>query len=376
MSDAPWHTPQAAYVHIPFCAHHCGYCDFAVVVGRESQQSAYLDALEAELAALQTPRRVRTIFLGGGTPSYLPLALLERLLKQLRKWFPLAPEGEWTIEANPESLEAEKIALLAQMGVNRVSLGVQSFDADALSVLDRAHDPTAAIAAVERLHGQIERVSVDLIFGVPGQSLAAWRDNLARAIDLGVGHLSTYGLTYEKGTPLWKQRRAGRLIPLEEDAELAQYEAAIDTLEAAGFEHYEISNFARPGQHSLHNETYWANYAYYGVGLGAARYVHLVREVNTRDFNAYLAGRRAWQRESLPAEERARETMAVQLRRSHGIDRAAFAEQTGLTFDTVANGLPMLVDQGFLHDEGHRVRLTRRGKPVADGIIERLLRRD
>lgn len=374
MIDAPWRVPQAAYVHIPFCAHHCGYCDFAVVTGREAQMGAYLDALETELTALGTPRPVRTLFLGGGTPSYLPLPLLERLLNLLRAWFPLAADGEWTIEANPESLDADKIALLSQAGVNRVSLGVQSFDANELAVLDRAHDPREAVAAIERLRDRITRVSLDLIFGVPGQTITNWRDHLRRALDLGVGHLSTYGLTYEKGTPLWKQRRAGRLIPLSEEAELSLYETAIDTLESAGFEHYEVSNFARPGERSRHNETYWANHAYFGVGLGAARYVDFVRAVNTRDFAAYLAGRRAWQEECLPPEERARETMAVQLRRASGIERVAFREQTGYDLDHLTTGIAPLVEQGLLAHTGSRVALSRRGKAVADGVIERLLR--
>jgi len=370
----PWRVPQAAYVHIPFCAHHCGYCDFAVVTGREGQIGAYLDALEAELATLQNPRPVQTIFVGGGTPSFLPLPALERLLTLLCFWFPLAPAGEWSIEANPESLDADKIALLAEAGVNRVSLGVQSFDAQELAVLDRAHDPADAIAAVQRLQGRIARVSLDLIFGIPGQTAPRWRDQLRRALDLGVGHLSTYGLTYEKGTPLWKQRRAGRLLPLDEETELVLYETAIDTLEAAGLEHYEISNFARPGQRCRHNETYWANYAYYGVGLGAARYVDFVRSVNTRDFAAYLAGRRTWQEECLPPEERARETLAVQLRRASGIDRAAFHRQTGYALEAVTSGLTRLVEQGLLRADGSRVALTRRGKTLADAVIERLLR--
>ncbi|MGL4549916.1 MAG: coproporphyrinogen-III oxidase family protein, partial [Gemmataceae bacterium] len=293
---------------------------------------------------------------------------------------PLAPsgaagprEGEFTIEANPESLTADKIALLARHGVNRVSLGAQSFDARALAVLERAHDPAATEAAVARLCGVIPRVSLDLIFGVPGQTPAGWRDDLRRAIGLGVGHVSTYGLTYEKGTPLWKQRRSGRLVPLGEEDELTLYRAAIETLGDAGFDHYEVSNFARPGEQSRHNHTYWANHAHHGVGLGAARYVGGVRSVNTRDFDAYLAGRRAWQSEELPPAERARETMAVQLRRADGIGRASFRAQTGFDLDAVTDRIPGLVELGLLLDTGDRVFLSSRGKYVADGVIERLL---
>jgi oxygen-independent coproporphyrinogen-3 oxidase len=374
-----WIWPRAAYVHVPFCAHHCGYCDFAVAAGRDHLQEAYLDALEAEIGTVGTPQPVETLFLGGGTPTHLTAGLLERLLRVLARWLPLSRGGEFTVEANPESFTADKAAILAGHGVTRVSLGAQSFHPDLLRVLERAHDPAAIGPAADRarLHGL--QVSLDLIFGVPGQSLAQWADDLRRGLVLGPVHVSTYGLTYEKGTPLWKQRRARLLRPLDEEAELAMYDLAIDTLEAAGFDHYEISNFARPGRRSRHNQVYWANEAYFGFGLGAARYVRGVRAVNTRDLAAYI--RRAKGGESvtqsserLDDDERARETMAVQLRRADGIDRPAFLLQTGRDLDAVAGGrLAWLVEQGLLRDDGRSVALTRRGRHVADAVIERLL---
>jgi oxygen-independent coproporphyrinogen III oxidase len=245
--------------------------------------------------------------------------------------------------------------------------------------LERKHAPTEVPRAVERVRRRISQVSLDLIFGVPGQAEAEWRQDLARALELGPDHVSTYGLTYEKGTPLWKRRQRGRLQPLGEEAELALYELAIDTLEGADFEHYEISNFARPGRRSRHNQVYWANEAYFGFGMGAARYILGRRELNTRDLDTYvrraLAGEPAtFQSEELPPEERARETMAVQLRRADGIDRAAFRAQTGFDLDAVA-GPPLArhVELGLLDDDERRVRLTRRGKYVADAVIERLL---
>lgn len=376
---APWLVPRAAYVHVPFCAHHCGYCDFAVVSGRDEQIGAYLDALAAELAALGQPRPVETIFLGGGTPSYLPAAELRRLLGEVARWLPLAAGGEYTLEANPESLTAEKLALLAEAGVNRVSLGAQSFRRDLLAVLERGHDPGEVARAVARVRRHAVRVSLDLIFGVPGQTEAMWADDLRQARALGTDHVSTYGLTYEKGTRLWKQRRAGALRPVGEDAELAMYARAIDELTAAGMEHYEISNFAYPGCRSRHNQVYWANEAYYGFGLGAARYVGGRREVNTRDLRRYIerarAGAPAAQHgEELDEAERARETMAVQLRRCDGIGREAFRAQTGRGLDEVAGpALAALAEQGLLVDDGARVYLSRRGKYVADGVITRLL---
>lgn len=377
----PWLWPRAAYIHIPFCAHHCGYCDFAIATGQDHQIELYLDALDAELTTLGEARPVRTLFLGGGTPTHLSAAQLERLLSILRRWLPFIPEAEpeLSIECNPDTLTADKIDVLADHGVTRVSLGAQSFHADLLGTLERAHDCDEIGRAVERVRRRIDNVSLDLIFGVPGQTETQWRTDLERALALAPDHLSTYGLTYEKGTPLWKRRQRGEVRPLDEDAELALYAQAIDVLEAAGFEHYEISSFARPGRRCRHNQTYWANEAYFGFGMGAARYVLGRRELNTRDLHRYirqaLSGESVtWQSEELEPEERARETMAVQLRRGEGIDRAGFRSQTGFDLDAVAGAaLARHVEQGFLADDGRSVRLTRQGKYVADAVIERLL---
>jgi oxygen-independent coproporphyrinogen-3 oxidase len=377
----PWLWPRAAYIHVPFCAHHCGYCDFAIAVGQDHLIELYLDALAAELSTLGEPRTVRTLFLGGGTPTHLSAAQLERLLSAVLRWLPLdsGSESEFSIECNPDTLTTDKIVVLADHGVNRVSLGAQSFHADLLHVLERSHDPEQIAHAVERVRRRIDNVSLDLIFAVPGQTESQWRLDLDRALSLAPDHLSTYGLTYEKGTPLWKRRQRGQVLPLDEDAELALYTLAIDFLESAGFEHYEISSFARPRRRCRHNQVYWANEAYFGFGMGAARYVLGRRELNSRDLHRYvrqaLSGESVtWQSEELPATERARETMAVQLRRAEGIDRAAFRAQTGFDVDTVAGeALARHVEQGFLADDGSCVRLTRRGKYVADAVIERLL---
>jgi len=306
---------------------------------------------------------------------------LERLLSTVLRWLPLDSRGEteFSIECNPDTLTADKIAVLADHGVNRVSLGAQSFHADLLHVLERGHDPEEIARAIERVRRRIDNVSLDLIFAVPGQTEHQWRSDLDRALALAPDHLSTYGLTYEKGTPLWKRRQRGQVRPLEEDAELSLYALAIDVLESAGFEHYEISSFARPGRRCRHNQVYWANEAYFGFGMGAARYVLGRRELNTRDPHRYirlaLSGESAtWQSEELPAAERARETMAVQLRRAEGIDRAAFRAQTGFDLDALVGvALTRHIDQGFLADDGCGVCLTRCGKYVADAVIERLL---
>jgi oxygen-independent coproporphyrinogen-3 oxidase len=377
---APWLWPRSAYVHVPFCAHHCGYCDFAVVTGQDYQIDLYTDALAAELARLGRPQPVHTLFLGGGTPTHLSAGQLDRLLAEIARWLPLASDHEFTVEANPGTFTEDKIKVLAGHGVNRVSLGAQSFHPESLRVLERDHDPADVPRAVELVRKRVPQLSLDLIFGVPGQMLADWRDDLERALALGPDHVSTYGLTYEKGTPLWKRRQRGEVHALDEEAELALYVHAMDRLGEAGFEHYEISNFARPGCRSRHNQVYWANHAYFGFGVGAARYVSGRREVNTRDLHGYLrkvlAGEPAtFQSECLPPEERARETIAVQLRRAEGVPRDPFFRQTGFELDRLAG--PVIgrhVGLGLLTDEGEAIRLTRRGKCVADAVIQDFLK--
>jgi oxygen-independent coproporphyrinogen-3 oxidase len=403
----PWFDPRAAYIHVPFCAHHCGYCDFAVIAGHDHLIELYLDALAAELAALGEPRPVETLFIGGGTPTYLNPDQLRRLLSAVAEWLPLeetgdrgqetgqhpagsgvpspapcllSPDPEFSIESTPDSLTDEKAALLAAMGVNRVSVGVQSFHPESLAALDRRHTADEIPRSVEAVRRHIPALSLDLIFAAPGSTLETWAADLDAALGFRPEHVSTYGLTYEKGTPLWKQRRAGEVSPVGEGAELAMYEHAIDALGAAGFEHYEISNFARPGFRCRHNERYWANEAYYGFGVGAARYVGGRRELNVRDTREYvrrvLAGESpTFQSECLAPRDRAFETIATQLRRADGIDRGRFREQTGFELDAlVGDRLRTLVDERLIADDGAGVRLTHRGRCVADGIILELMK--
>jgi oxygen-independent coproporphyrinogen-3 oxidase len=375
----PWIWPRAAYIHVPFCAHHCGYCDFAIATGQDHLVELYVDALAAELQTLGTPQPVQTVFLGGGTPSHLGVAPLARLLADVVRWLPPEAGHEFSVEANPESLDDDKVAVLADHGVTRISLGAQSFQPHLLRALDRRHDPDAVPRAVECVRRRMAHVSLDLIFGVPGQTLADWESDLRQGLALEPDHVSTYGLTYEKGTPLWKQRSRGAVTPIDEEAELGLYRHGIERLTGAGFEHYEISNFARPGRRCRHNETYWANEAYFGFGMGAARYVRGRRELNTRDLKTYirrcLSGESATiQSEELDSEERARETMALQLRRRDGIDRDSFRRQTGFALhDLAGDEISRLAGMGLLAAEAGRVRLTEQGKYVADAVIEQLL---
>ncbi len=392
MREPAWEEPRAAYVHIPFCAHHCGYCDFAVIAGADHLMRDYLQALACELRQLEHPRPVQTLFLGGGTPTYLPTPLLEELLSHLKRWLPLAPEPEalggtadasqaaieFSVEATPESLDPDKLALLRAYGVTRLSIGVQSFRSESLQALERRHTSTQAEQVVAWAKDAGFVVSLDLIFAIPGTTLADWAADVERALVLHPEHLSTYGLTYEKGTPLWKRWQRGQVQAVPEEVECEMYAYAIDRLTSVGFEHYEISNFALPGYRCRHNETYWANEAYYGFGAGAVRYVGGCREGNVRDTRQYIQRLMRGQsvtiyREQLPLWERACETLAVQLRRRRGVDRLAFYEQTGVTVDELAGGaIRQFQEEGLLEEEGTVLRLTRRGLFVADAVIAQL----
>jgi oxygen-independent coproporphyrinogen-3 oxidase len=297
----------------------------------------------------------------------------------VQRWLPLRANHEFSVEANPSGLDAEKVALLADFGVNRLSLGAQSFEPALLRVLERDHQPDDVPRVLGFIRPRIANVSLDLIFGVPGQTLEQWQSDLARAIALNPKHIATYGLTYEKGTRLWKQRERAEVLALDEDTECGFYTHAMDALEGAGFEHYEISNFARPGFRCRHNQVYWANHAYYGFGVGAARYVDGMRELNTRDVRTYinrlLAGKSpTFQSERLDSRERAVETLAVQMRRADGVRRAEFLTQTGLSLDDLAGPkITELVSQGLLGDDNNGIALTRRGKCLADAIVQALM---
>jgi oxygen-independent coproporphyrinogen-3 oxidase len=377
-SSVPRQNPTAAYLHIPFCAHHCGYCDFAVTAGRDELIDDYLDALELELNRLAEPRAVRTIFIGGGTPTYLNLGPIARLLAAVNHWFP-GSNREFSIESTPDSLDADKIACLKDHGVTRISVGIQSFRPDALAVLDRRHRAEQIPLATTLVRDAGLELSLDLIFGAPGSTLEGWTSDLHRAIDLQPDHVSTYGLTYETGTPLWKNRKAGRVIPLTDDTEAAMYDAAMTILPEHGYPQYEVSNFAKPGKRCRHNETYWSNGAHFGFGVGAAAYVDGVRTLNCRNTVDYITRLRegrspVFQSEQLVGLDLAGETVTTQLRRIEGIEWSAFREQTGFDLkDWAGEKIAVLSGHGLLTADDRGVRLTRRGFPLTDAIIVELL---
>lgn len=366
--------PRAAYIHVPFCRHRCGYCNFTLVAGRDDLIADYLQALELELQLLETRREVDTLFFGGGTPSHLPPAELARLIELVRKWHPLSEGYEFSIEANPIDLTPERMAVLVAGGVNRISLGVQSFDDAKLQMLERDHRADEIRRAFDLCRENVRSVSLDLIFGSPGETRAVWSRDLEFAQKLLPDHLSTYGLTFERGSAFYGRRERGEIVAQSETDEGAMYEEAIDTLTAAGFEHYEVSNFARGGHRCRHNEVYWTGRTYYAAGPGAARYVDGRREVNHRSPTTWLRRLLAGESpvaesETLSPEDIAREAFVFGLRRLEGIRRTSFQATTGFSIDQMF-GVPLRrqVELELLLDDGENIRLTRRGLLVSDAI--------
>jgi len=371
--------PRSAYVHIPFCVHRCGYCNFAVVAGRDDLVEPFLNALEVELRRLEVPQEVETLYFGGGTPTYLSPAQLQRLCELVLHWHPLAEGFEWTVEANPGDLDQDRLAVLSRFGVNRLSLGAQSFRQEKLKRLERDHRADDIRKSVRLAREAGMRVSLDLIFAAPGESLDEWQADLDEALRLEPEHISTYGLTFEKGTTFWGRLEGGELRVAPEELERAMYLTAIDRLVAAGLEHYEVSNFAKPGQRSRHNETYWSGEGYFASGPGAARYVGGVRETNHRSTSTYLkrvlAGESpVAERECLDPQQRARELLVFGLRRLQGVERHDFRERSGLDLDQLAGeSIARFVEMGMLADDGRVVRLTREGLLVSDSLWPELI---
>ena len=364
------------YVHLPFCPYVCPYCDFAKWPMKRSDAARYLQALHAEIDAAPDFAG-ETLFFGGGTPNTYAPAEIARLVERLRARF--APHGfaETTIELNPDGDLCTDAAFdtYRESGIDRVSFGVQSFVPTELALLGRRHSPQDVAVAVGRARAAgIANVSLDLIFGTPGQTAASWRESLAAALALEPRHISTYGLTIEENTPYaaWFARDPEAFASNDLEAEL--YAIAIATLEAAGFEHYEISNFARAGARSQHNANYWRNGEYLGLGVGAASYRDGTRSVHTKDREAYVAAVAAGASipgddERLDGSARVGEAAMLALRTREGVDLAYFAERYALDFlDFYKPVVAQWRESGTLDVTPTHVRLTERGRFVANDV--------
>ena len=375
----PDDPPRAAYIHVPFCRHRCGYCNFALIADRDDLMESYLLALRQELSWLDDTFQVDTLYLGGGTPSHLPPLLLEQLFQIVLERFTLAAGFEFTMEANPGDITPDLVRVMDTYQVNRVSLGAQSFSARKLAVLERNHDAAVIKQAVDWLQVAVPAISLDLIFAVPDESIDEWETDLRHAMALSPQHISTYGLTFEPGTAFERRRQNEEFQLVAEEDDLLMYEMAIERLAEHGMEHYEVSSFAIPGKRSRHNETYWSGRSYFGAGPGAARYVNGRRETNHRSTIGYLRRVKAGQSPVVEQEEldrpgRARELLVFGLRRLAGIDCDQFADQTGFSVAELAGpAIQRLVDLKLLEVAGQQLRLSREGLFVSDSIWPELL---
>jgi oxygen-independent coproporphyrinogen-3 oxidase len=372
-------SPRAAYVHVPFCRHRCGYCDFAVVAGRDDLVDRYLGAIGQELGRLPAPLDLDTLYVGGGTPSHLGAEGLRRLWGAFAGRLAPVAGAEVTIEANPADVDAALVAAAMACGVSRVSLGAQSLSARTLAALDRDHTPEQVRRAVALLLGAGLAVNIDVMTAAPGQSLADVERDLDDVLALGVHHVSVYCLTWERGTRFLGLLNRGALERAEEDLERRMFEGAIERLEAGGFEHYEVSNFARPGHRCRHNEGYWDCRPWEAFGPGAARFDGRTRTTNHRSPFTWMrrvdAGLDpAADHDRMTAEGAARERIVVGLRRRDGIVRETFRRESGLSFDDLAGDLVRgWVANGWAVDDGARVRLTRSGLLLSDSLWEGVL---
>lgn len=373
--------PLAIYVHVPFCARRCHYCDFPTVAGCDEWIPAYFEALRHEITGCaERGRPVGSVYFGGGTPSHVPAAHIRSTLDLIRDTFSVESSAEITLEANPASAQAPSLAAYRQAGINRLSIGVQSFRDETLRSLGRLHSADeAGDAILEARSAGFDNVSVDLIFGCPGQSLEDVLHDVAAAIAMEAEHLSTYALTVEPSTPLADMVACGAAVLPDESVTAAMYSAIIDRLEAAGYEHYEVSNFALPGYRSRHNTAYWTDLEYIGFGAGSASYAHGVRKVNVRTPMEYVRRHRGGsspvaETETLTPTQRLAEAIILGLRLREGIDETRLGNRFGSDIlRTLKPAFSRQIAAGTIERASGRLRLTRRGLLIADTVLADLI---
>jgi len=375
--------PFSLYVHLPWCRRVCPYCDFNVYAATAPPEGPYVEGLLAELNAHAAAgpfagRTLQTVYLGGGTPSLFSPAAVARVLAAAAQQFGIPAGAEMTLEANPGTVTPASLAGYRAAGINRLSVGAQSFDATHLNRLGRDHAPTDIPAAVAAARAAgIDNLSLDLIFAIPGQSVADWERDLTATVALTPTHVSAYNLTYEEGTPFHAWRARGRLVPVAEDDEATMADLTLATLATAGYARYEISSFARPGFVARHNLAYWTGADYLGLGAGAHSFTRLPspgrRWMNERVPQRYLTrvretGAAVADEERLTDAEARAEAAFCGLRQTAGIDRSAFHLRFGVTLETAFPHVAGLVRDGLVEPAGNRLRLTPRGLRFADAV--------
>ena len=352
------------YVHIPFCKKRCLYCDFfstTLLERRKEYVEALLREIEARKAEASEP--IRTVYLGGGTPSTLEAEAIRRLIEAVG----IQQAEEVTMELNPGDATPAYLHALRDIGVNRLSIGIQSFQDDLLLLIGRRHNAAQATEAVKMAQeAGFDNVSIDLIYALPTQTMEQWKADIETALQLGIQHISCYGLMYEEGTMLTRRMEAGELEAIDEDTENAMYDYLCERLKEAGFAHYEVSNFALPGYEAKHNSSYWDGTPYIGVGAGAHSYVGKVRSWNASDVEAYIQGTTEREQETLTEKDLYNERIMLGLRTRRGISGAIPVQCRSVVERLMKNGL-------LRETDNHRIVATQQGIHILNRIIEDLM---
>ncbi|ASS76107.1 coproporphyrinogen III oxidase [Tumebacillus algifaecis] len=374
---------SSLYVHIPFCASKCYYCDFNSYVSTSDVMERYLDGLDRELEAVAAEYAhdpLKTVFFGGGTPTMFDSRQTERMMKMLHRHFRMSDGVEISVEANPGTVDLEKLHVLKEHGANRLSFGVQSFENDLLVKLGRLHDRDAVYQSWELARkAGFESINLDLMFGLPGQTLEALERTLRALIELGPEHVSSYSLKVEEGTPFYTWHNRGQLILPPEEEETQMYQMVIDGFQRAGYEMYEISNFAKPGHRSRHNQVYWRNEPYMAVGSGAHGYVDGVRYINQKNVPEYIettvqGQRPVVEQEVIEVRMQQEDTMILGLRLMEGVSFARFAKQHGVEMlDVFGDTITRFEKLGLLAVDETGVRLTHQGVFLANEVYAAFL---
>lgn len=370
--------PTSAYVHIPFCTQICYYCDFSKVFIKNQPVDAYLQALIREFRSYDITE-LRTLYIGGGTPTSISAVQLDYLLTELSRNLNLNTLEEFTIEANPGDLTVDKIEVLQKSAVNRVSLGVQTFNDKHLKRIGRSHNEAQIYSTIDALKtAGFQNISIDLIYALPGQTMDDVRSNVAKALSLNIPHLSLYSLILEHHTVFMNKMRRGKLHLPTEDLEAEMFEYIISEMERNGFEHYEISNFTKPGFESRHNLMYWDNVEYYGVGAGASGYLDGIRYRNRGPIQHYLKGgsegNARLSEEVLSKNEMMEEELFLGLRKKEGVSIGKFEQKFGTSFEKRYGQIVQeLQSDGLLKENNGFIQMTKKGLFLGDTVAEKFI---
>ncbi len=361
---------KGLYIHIPFCIKKCKYCDFNSFSACGEEKAAYLNALFLEMERYRG-ELVDTIFIGGGTPTSLTAEQLEDLLQNIQEKFLIAESCEFTVEANPKTLDKGKLETLKRYGVNRLSIGVQSFNDAELLALGRVHSGLEAEETIHLAKEYFDNISIDLMCAIPNQTKASFKKNLEKAFSLNPQHISCYSLILEEGTPLFDENEKGNLVLPDENEEREIYDIAVTEMEKQGYLQYEISNFAKAGFESEHNKKYWQCDDYIGIGLSAHSYVKGVRFSNTDNFSSYIKGNfESGEREVLSKEDKMSEFMFLGLRKTTGISKTEFLERFGIEIEKVfENPLSKFKKLGMIEEKDDKICLSRKAISVSNQVM-------